>query len=329
VTSQIATAGPGGFCCKSRFAKIVKILRAAGAFFSYGSEGPHRRTLNSQAISAARLRLYESSVALHSKNSPEIRTDATFDFYNKIGAKRTYDAMAKVLQRVLDRFPRIKTLSLRGAELSSYKPLTDQYAWRTSVDDAGCRPVFAVCTQNSLLLDSSSLFFKRFSLLIRVGNCWKKGCSAGVFRYAIRSERAEIAKFPVEFPDNREFSWRQVRSALRRQPRIPAFCQASQETQERAVNPGFSRIGFGLPTPALPKLRRKSRKVSGRFREYSLFAETIGGDRFDQASKLVPRPDAFLQLGNNLIGDLLINVCSHLSLLVCRLHMQPELGERR
>jgi hypothetical protein len=76
------------FCCKSRFAKIVKILGAAGAFFSYGSEGPHRRTLNSQAISAARLRLYESSVALHSKNSPKIRTDATFDFCNKICHER-------------------------------------------------------------------------------------------------------------------------------------------------------------------------------------------------------------------------------------------------
>jgi hypothetical protein len=73
-------SGIGRFCCKSRFAKIVKILRAAGAFFSYGSEGPHRRTLNSQAISAARLRLYESSVALHAMNSPKIRTDATSDF---------------------------------------------------------------------------------------------------------------------------------------------------------------------------------------------------------------------------------------------------------
>ncbi len=75
------------FCCKSRFAKVVKILTAAGAFFSYGSEGPHRRTPNSQAISAARLGLYESSVALHAKNSPKIRTDATSDFCNKICQK--------------------------------------------------------------------------------------------------------------------------------------------------------------------------------------------------------------------------------------------------
>jgi hypothetical protein len=31
----------------------------------------------------------------------------------------------------------------------------------------------------------------------------------------------------------------------------------------------------------LPNLRRKSPKVSGRFRRYSRFGETIGGDRFD------------------------------------------------
>lgn len=44
------------------------------------------------------------------------------------------------------------------------------------------------------------------------------------------------------------------------QPRIPAVCQASQETREWAGNPGFSRIRFGLWTPALPNLRRNRRK---------------------------------------------------------------------
>src|ERR1700738_2452280 len=39
---------------------------------------------------------------------------------------------------------------------------------------------------------------------------------------------------------------------------------------------------FGLRTPALPNLWRKSPKVSGRFREYSRFGETIGGDGFDR-----------------------------------------------
>jgi hypothetical protein len=45
--------------------------------------------------------------------------------------------------------------------------------------------------------------------------------------------------------------------------------------------------------------------------------------------RLVPRPDALLQSRDDLIGDLLMNIGSHLSLLVCWLRMQPELGERR
>lgn len=44
---------------------------------------------------------------------------------------------------------------------------------------------------------------------------------------------------------------------------------------------------------------------------------------------LLPRADAFLQLRNNLIRDPLVNVLSHLCLLVCRLRMQPALGQRR
>ena len=38
----------------------------------------------------------------------------------------------------------------------------------------------------------------------------------------------------------------------------------------------------GTCDDTLPKPSRKSRIVSGRFREYSRFAETIGGDGFDQ-----------------------------------------------
>ena len=72
-----------------------------------------------------------------------------------------------------------------------------------------------------------------------------------------------------------------MRSALRRQPPIPAFGQASQETREWAGNPGFSRIRFRLWTPGLPRLRRKPPKVSGLLRKYSRFGETMGGDRFD------------------------------------------------
>lgn len=73
------------------------------------------------------------------------------------------------------------------------------------------------------------------------------------------------------------------------QPGIPAFGKASQETREWAGNPDFSRIRFGLRTPALPDMRRKSPKVSGLYRKYSRFGETIGGDGFDQDC----RPVAF------------------------------------
>lgn len=65
------------------------------------------------------------------------------------------------------------------------------------------------------------------------------------------------------------------------QPGIPAFGSASQETRERAGNPGFSGIRFRLWTLGSPKLWRKSPKVSGCIRKYSRFAETIGRDWFD------------------------------------------------
>src|SRR6187397_2722630 len=62
---------------------------------------------------------------------------------------------------------------------------------------------------------------------------------------------------------------------------IPALGQAPEGTREWAGNPSFSRIRFRLWTPALPRLRRKSPKVSGLLRKYSRFGETMGGDRFD------------------------------------------------
>ena len=55
--------------------------------------------------------------------------------------------------------------------------------------------------------------------------------------------------------------------------------------------PGFSRIRFRLWTPCLPNLRWKSPKVSGLVREYSRFAETIGGDWFDQTAARGRHPD--------------------------------------
>jgi hypothetical protein len=71
---------------------------------------------------------------------------------------------------------------------------------------------------NSLLPPEDSLFFKIFSLLIRVGNCPRSHCSTVTSGFNRASQSPRIAKFPVKFPDTREFAWRLVRSALRRQP---------------------------------------------------------------------------------------------------------------
>jgi tetratricopeptide (TPR) repeat protein len=51
--------------------------------------GPHRLTLNSQATSVVRLRLYESAIASRFVFSRKIRRPATFDFCNTIGTFRT------------------------------------------------------------------------------------------------------------------------------------------------------------------------------------------------------------------------------------------------
>ena len=78
--------------------------------------------------------------------------------------------------------------------------------------------VFSRSRQNSLFPELISLFLKMLSLLIFVGNFTKEYCSAAVSCSEMRSWGSEIAKFPVKFPVSREFAWRQVRSALRRQP---------------------------------------------------------------------------------------------------------------
>ena len=72
-----------------------------------------------------------------------------------------------------------------------------------------------------------------------------------------------------------------MRSALRRQPGSPAFGESPQETREWAGYPGFSCIQVRLWIPSSVILRWKLPKVSGLVREYSRFAETIGGDQFD------------------------------------------------
>jgi hypothetical protein len=91
-------------------------------------------------------------------------------------------------------------------------------------------PIFR---EHSLLPAKNSLFPEIFSLLICVGNCAKSDCGAAVSCYEIGLGSPEIAKFPVKFPVSREFAWRRLRSALRRQPGRPAgrvFAQIYRET---------------------------------------------------------------------------------------------------
>ena len=76
-----------------------------------------------------------------------------------------------------------------------------------------------VC-RNSLIPFKNSLILKTFSLNSCLGNCLRSGCSAAVSWYEIVSLGPRIAKFPGKFPDTREFAWRLVRSALRRQPKF-------------------------------------------------------------------------------------------------------------
>jgi hypothetical protein len=92
-------------------AKVVlhpgsKILKAAGAAFVQRCEGPHRLTLNSQAASTTRLRLYESTIASRFVFSRKIRDHATFDFCNTIpltaDSRRTFAHVRDVQIGVLE-----------------------------------------------------------------------------------------------------------------------------------------------------------------------------------------------------------------------------------
>jgi hypothetical protein len=109
-----------------------------------------------------------------------------------------------------------------------------------------------------------------------------------MFRRAYEFQRKEVLRL---LSDRREhpipIRHIEVR-ILPRQPAIPALGSAPEEKREWAGNPGFSRIRFRLQTPGLPKLRKKSSKVSGQIRKYSRFAETIGGDRFDHHCRPSP-----------------------------------------
>src|SRR5580693_6429048 len=76
-------------CCKSRFALRTKNSAGYRRGFRVKMWGPYRLTLNSQATSVTRLRLYESAIASRFVFSREIRSSATFDFCNTIIRKQT------------------------------------------------------------------------------------------------------------------------------------------------------------------------------------------------------------------------------------------------
>ncbi len=77
------------------------------------------------------------------------------------------------------------------------------------------------CRSNSLISLKNSLFFEIFSLIICLGNCARSRCSTVVYCVELGSQGPRIAKFPVKFPVSGEFTWRQVRSALRRRGGSP------------------------------------------------------------------------------------------------------------
>lgn len=56
------------------------------------------------------------------------------------------------------------------------------------------------------------------SLFTRLGKIASKHCQSRINLSLRAAVRPIFADFPAEFPDSREFGWRSVRSALRRQP---------------------------------------------------------------------------------------------------------------
>ena len=62
----------------------------------------------------------------------------------------------------------------------------------------------------------------------------EKGCSTAASCYGIASQSPKNAKFPVKFPVSREFAWRRVRSALRRQPGSLALGENVSDTRRKA-----------------------------------------------------------------------------------------------
>jgi hypothetical protein len=92
----------GSACCLEASSYIETKV---GDFIS-NYVGPSLRTINSQATSTTRLRLYESAIASRFVFSRKIRDPATFDFCNTINTKADVDQAAATIHDFMSTRPR-------------------------------------------------------------------------------------------------------------------------------------------------------------------------------------------------------------------------------
>jgi hypothetical protein len=69
----------------------------------------------------------------------------------------------------------------------------------------------------------------------------RSACGTGISIEDFGGKRPEIAKFPVKFPVSREFAWRRVRSALRRQPK-KAGQKQSTNSKLPSISIAYARV---------------------------------------------------------------------------------------
>jgi hypothetical protein len=137
--------------------------------------------------------------------------------------------------------------------------------------------------RNSLLPPKKSLFLEIFSLLIFAGNCPRSGCSTAASCYEIASRSPNNAKFPVKFPVSREFAWRRVRSALRRQPGSPGAGETSRDSDRKAHQWRAFAIWWTVSTlpisPTEGRIRRKSPATTANIPVFGRLTPETGFDR--------------------------------------------------
>jgi len=90
-----------------------------------------------------------------------------------------------------------------------------------------------------------------------------------------------MQKFPVKFPVCREFDWRLVQSALRRQPATRSTYDSVHLSHKKPAKHGLSCVLRDVSRLRKRATNARILKVSGRYLKYSRFRETFGGDFFD------------------------------------------------